>query len=180
MKKIRLAYLLPVLIFVGLAGFFVKGLFLDPRLIPSVLIDKPVPQMNLDALPGRGDTGLRTEDLKGQVTLVNIFGSWCVSCAAEHPYLMRIKEEGVLPIMGIDWRDDPVAGMQWLHKHGDPYTRVGADPAPGYASVDFGVTGAPESFIVDKQGRIRYKQIGIIDDEVWTKTLLPIVKELQK
>lgn len=176
----RLAYILPVLVFLGLVGFFVKGLFLDPKLIPSALIDKPVPQMDLAALPGRGDTGLKTGHLKGQVSLVNIFGSWCVACAAEHPYLMRIKAQNVLPIMGIDWRDDPLAGMQWLQKHGDPYTRVGADPAPGHASVDFGVTGAPESFIVDKEGRIRYKHVGIIDDEVWTTILLPIVKELQQ
>ncbi|MBF0267790.1 MAG: DsbE family thiol:disulfide interchange protein [Alphaproteobacteria bacterium] len=178
--KSRLAYLLPVLIFVGLLGFFFKGLFLDPKAIPSVLIDKPVPNIDLAALPGRGDTGLKTEHLKGQVSLVNIFGSWCVACVAEHPYLMKIKAEGVVPIMGIDWRDDPAAGMAWLQKHGDPYLRVGADPAPGHASVDFGVTGAPESFIVDKDGRIRYKHVGIIDDRVWKQTLLPIIKELQK
>ncbi|CAA6605099.1 Thiol:disulfide interchange protein DsbE [Rhodospirillaceae bacterium LM-1] len=178
--KSRLAYLLPVLIFVGLLGFFFKGLFLDPKAIPSVLIDKPVPNIDLAALPGRGDTGLKSEHLKGQVSLVNIFGSWCVACVAEHPYLMKIKAEGSVPIMGIDWRDDPKAGMAWLQKHGDPYERVGADPAPGHASVDFGVTGAPESFVVDRDGRIRYKHVGIIDDRVWKQTLLPIIKELQK
>jgi cytochrome c biogenesis protein CcmG/thiol:disulfide interchange protein DsbE len=136
--------------------------------------------MDLAALPGRGDTGLQTEHLKGRVTLVNIFGSWCIACAAEHPYLMKIKAQGLVPIMGIDWRDDPAAGMAWLQKHGDPYERVGADPAPGHASVDFGVTGAPESFLVDREGRIRYKHVGVIDDEAWNKVLLPIVKELQK
>jgi cytochrome c biogenesis protein CcmG/thiol:disulfide interchange protein DsbE len=178
--KQRLAYVVPVVIFLGLLGFFFKGLYLDPRAIPSAMIDKPAPLMDLAALPGRGDTGLKTEHLKGQVSLVNIFGSWCVACAAEHPYLMKIKAQGIVPIMGIDWRDDPLAGMAWLQKHGDPYARVGADPAPGRASVDFGVTGAPESFIVDREGRIRYKHVGIIDDEVWNKILLPIVKELQK
>lgn len=178
--KNRLAYVLPVAIFLGLLGFFMKGLFLDPRAIPSVLIDKPAPEMDLAALPGRGDTGLKTEHLKGRVSLVNIFGSWCVACVAEHPYLMKIKAQNIVPIMGIDWRDDPVQGALWLQKNGDPYDRVGADPAPGHASVDFGVTGAPESFIVDKEGRIRYKHVGIIDDRVWGEILLPIIRELQK
>lgn len=178
--KQRLSYILPVVVFLGLMAFFARGLFLDPTTIPSALIDKPAPEMDLAALPGRGDTGLKTEHLKGRVSLVNIFGSWCVACAAEHPYLVKLKAEGVVPIMGIDWRDDPVAGMAWLRKHGDPYERVGADPAPGRASVDFGVTGAPESFIVDAQGRIRYKHVGIIDEAVWQGVLLPIVKELQQ
>ncbi len=178
--KQRLAYVLPILIFLGLLGFFFRGLFLDPKAIPSALIDRPVPQMDLAALPGRGDTGLKTEHLKGQVSLVNIFGSWCVACVAEHPMLLRIKQEGVVPIHGIDWRDDPVQGMLWLQQKGDPYTRVGADPPPGRTSVDFGVTGAPETFIVDKEGRIRYKHVGIIDEKAWRDILSPIVTELQK
>lgn len=180
MMKQRLTYVLPVLVFLGLLAFFAKGLYLDPRAIPSALIDKPVPQMDLAALPGRGDTGLKTADLIGRVSLVNIFGSWCVACQAEHPFLMKIKAMNIVPVMGIDWRDDPLAGMAWLQKHGDPYERVGSDPAPGHASVDFGVTGAPESFIVDREGRIRYKHVGVIDEDVWNTTLLPIIKELQK
>ena len=177
----RLLYLLPAAIFAILALFFMKGLTMDPRTIPSVLIDRPVPEMTLAPLPGRGDnSGVSTADLKGHVTLVNIFGSWCISCVQEHPFLVQIKKSGVVPIYGIDWRDDPTEGAKWLRKNGDPYDRVGADPAPGYAAVDFGVTGAPESFIVDKNGVIRYKHIGPIGPEVWEKTLLPIIKELQK
>ncbi len=177
----RLFYLLPVAIFAVLAIFFLKGLAMDPREIPSVLINRPVPDMALSPLPGRGEnTGLSTQDLKGQVSVVNIFGSWCIACVQEHPFLMRYRQQGVVPIHGIDWRDNPDDGAKWLQKHGDPYDRVGVDPAPGRTAVDFGVTGAPESFIVDKTGTIRYKHIGPITPDVWEKTMLPIIRELQK
>ncbi len=174
-------YMLPVLVFGVLALFFLKGLGLNPREIPSVLIDRPVPEMTLAPLPGRGDSrGLDTADLKGRVSVVNIYGSWCIACVQEHPYLVEIKKSGTVPIMGIDWRDDPVMGYAWLKKHGDPYERVGVDPPPGRTAVDFGVTGAPESFIVDKAGIIRYKHIGPITPDIWTRTLLPIIRELEK
>lgn len=177
----RLLYLLPVAVFGILALFFLRGLTLNPREIPSVLINRPVPEMNLAPLPGRGDqTGLATADLKGRVSLVNIYGSWCIACVQEHPYLMKIKQTGIVPIHGIDWRDDPVEGAKWLKKHGDPYDRVGIDPAPGRTAIDFGVTGAPETFIVDKAGIIRYKHIGPVTPENWENTLLPIIKELSK
>jgi cytochrome c biogenesis protein CcmG/thiol:disulfide interchange protein DsbE len=177
----RLLYLLPVLLFGVLALFFMKGLTMNPRDIPSVLINRPVPEMNLAPLPGRGeDTGLATKDLMGRVSLVNVYGSWCIACVQEHPYLMRIKSMNIVPIHGIDWRDDPVEGANWLKKHGDPYTRVGVDPAPGRTAIDFGVTGAPETFIVDKAGVIRYKHVGPVTPEIWEKTLLPIIQELNK
>jgi len=176
----RLLYLLPVAVLGVMALFFMRGLHMDPRLIPSVLINKPVPQMNLSPLPGRGDTGLSTADLKGRVTLVDIYGSWCISCLEEHPTLLLIKQSGVVPIEGIDWDDDPAKGAAWLKKNGDPYDKVGMDPAPGYTSVNFGVTGAPESFLVDKTGIIRMKYIGPITPEVWEKQLLPKIRELQQ
>lgn len=177
----RLLYLAPVALFGVLALFFLKGLTMNPRDIPSVLINRPVPEMNLAPLPGRGeDTGLATADLKGRVSLVNIYGSWCIACVQEHPYLMKIKQMGIVPIHGIDWRDDPAEGAKWLKKHGDPYDRVGVDPAPGRTAIDFGVTGAPETFVVDKAGIIRYKHIGPVNQDVWDNTLLPIIKELSK
>jgi len=177
----RLLYLLPVAVFGIIALFFLRGLTLNPREIPSVLINRPVPEMNLTPLPGRGEnTGLATADLKGRVSLVNIYGSWCIACVQEHPYLVQIKKQGIVPIHGIDWRDDPVEGAKWLQKHGDPYDRVGVDPAPGRTAVDFGVTGAPETFIVDKAGLIRYKHIGPVTPETWDKILLSIIKELNK
>ncbi len=176
----KLYYLIPVAVFLVLALFFLKGLSLDPHHIPSVLIDRPVPQMALQALPGHGDgSGLTTEDLKGKVSLVNIFGSWCISCVQEHPVLMQIAATKRVPIYGIDWRDEPEKGAEWLRRHGDPYTKVGADPAPGRAAIDFGVTGAPESFIVDRGGIIRYKLAGPITPRIWQETLLPIIEHLE-
>jgi cytochrome c biogenesis protein CcmG, thiol:disulfide interchange protein DsbE len=176
----RLVYLLPVMLLAVLAAFFFRGLGLNPRDIPSVLIDRPVPEMALAALPGRGDTGLSTANLKGQVSLVNIYGSWCIACVQEHPTLKVIQKTAIIPIHGIDWRDDPIKGAEWLKKNGDPYTRVGADPAPGHTAVDFGVTGAPESFLVDKAGIIRLKYVGPITPDVWQRLLLPKIVELQK
>jgi len=114
------------------------------------------------------------------VSLVNIYGSWCIACVQEHPFLVKIKQMGIVPIHGIDWRDDPAEGAKWLKKHGDPYDRVGVDPAPGRTAIDFGVTGAPETFVVDKAGIIRYKHIGPVNQDVWDNTLLPIIKELSK
>ncbi len=174
----RLLYLIPVFIFIGLVGFFAAGLQKDPSYVPSVLIDKPVPDMALAPLPGRDERGLTDEDLLGRVSLVNIFGSWCVACVAEHPVLLKIREEGLAPIHGIDWRDDPVKGAAWLKRNGDPYDLVGADPV-SKAAVDFGVTGAPETFVVDAQGRIRYKHTGPITPQVWEKTLKPMILDLQ-
>lgn len=174
----RLIFIAPTLVFLVLIGFFVKQLGEDPSELPSVLINRPVPQFALEPLPGRG-MPLRSEDLKGEVSLVNIFGSWCVACQVEHPFLMQIKKTGFVPIHGIDWREkDPRDGMRWLQRNGDPYTRVGLDPDSKIA-VDFGVTGAPETFVVDKQGVIRYKHIGPVTAEVWNNTLKPLIEKLR-
>lgn len=176
--KQRLIYLLPLAVFAVLAIYFAVGLTKDPRRLPSTLIDRPVPEFALPAIQGMSE-GFSSADLRGQVTLVNIFGSWCVSCRVEHPFLMKLKAEKAVPIYGIDWRDKPGAGKAWLDQFGDPYTKVG-DDQPGRTAIDFGVTGAPESFIVDKQAVIRYKHIGPIDAEVWKTTLLPIIEELRR
>ncbi|MBF0095576.1 MAG: DsbE family thiol:disulfide interchange protein [Alphaproteobacteria bacterium] len=179
----RLGYLLPILIFVVLLVVFTVRLVAvregdTPNLLPSVLIDRPVPTFALEPLPGR-ERPLSSEHLKGAVSLVNIFGSWCVACAAEHPMLTRIQQSGEVPIHGIDWRDDPLKGAAWLKRNGDPYDRVGLDPDSAVA-IDFGVTGAPETFVVDAKGIIRYKHIGPITEADWTRTLLPLIKELRK
>ena len=177
--KRYLAYGLPLAIFAVLGVFFAKGLGLNPRDIPSVLIDKPVPAFALEPIKG-SDTGFASTDLLGQVTLVNIFGSWCVACRIEHPFLMKLTREKQVPIYGIDWREKtPDAGPKWLARFGDPYLVIGNDPE-SRAAIAFGVTGAPESFIVDKQGVIRYKQVGPISPDAWNDTLLPIIEELRK
>ena len=174
----RLVYLVPLAVVLVLAGYFWVGLGKDPHKIPSVLIDQPVPPFALKPIKGR-EHGLASDDLPGQVSMVNIFGSWCVACRIEHPFLMKLKADGVIPIHGIDWREkDPDAGPACLPKYGDPYTLIGDDPN-SKAAIAFGVTGAPETFIVDARGVIRYKQIGPITPEIWEKTLWPIVQTLR-
>tara|TARA_B100001964_G_C14047823_1_gene515585 strand:- start:260 stop:796 length:537 start_codon:yes stop_codon:yes gene_type:complete len=175
----RLMYLLPLGIFLILAGYFAIGLTLNPRDMPSMLIDQEVPQFDLKPIKGY-EKGFSSEDLKGQVTLVNIFGSWCVSCLAEHPMLMEIAAKKLVPLYGIDWRErDPDAGPDWLARRGDPYTLIGNDPE-SKAAIAFGVTGAPETFFVDKRGLIRYKHVGPITPENWESTLWPVIQELRK
>ena len=174
----RLAYVVPLVVFMVLAGYFWIGLGRDPHTVPSVLIDQPVPPFALAPISGR-DRGFSSNDLIGRVSLVNIFGSWCAACRIEHPFLMRLKADGTIPIYGIDWREKtPEAGPAWLARHGDPYTLVGDDPH-SKAAIAFGVTGAPETFIVDARGVIRYKHIGPITPQVWKTTLWPIVRDLQ-
>ena len=144
-----------------------------------MLLDKPVPEFALAPIQGR-TRGFASTDLKGDVTLVNVFGSWCVACLTEHPFLMRIKRENLVPIHGIDWREEsPEAGPRWLQRHGDPYTLIGDDPR-SQAAIAFGVTGAPETFVVDKQGVIRHKHVGPVTPEAWERTLWPLIQELRK
>lgn len=175
----RLIFLLPLLVFLIIAGYFAVGLTLKPGELPSVLIDKPVPPFDLKPLKGY-TRGFSSEDLKGQVSLVNVWGSWCIVCKIEHPVLMRIKKEKLVPIFGIDWneknRDD---GPEWLAERGDPYTLVGDDP-DSKAAIAFGVYGAPETFIIDKRGFIRYKHVGALTEDVWASTVWPLVQELRK
>lgn len=184
----RLKFLAPLLVVAALMAVFGKRLIDvergdDPRLLPSVLLNTPVPAMELAGLPGRPGgperNGLSDKDLKGQVSLVNIWGSWCVACLAEHPMLNEIAKSGVVPVEGIAWRDTPDASLAWLRKNGDPYNRVGQDPR-SHIAIAFGVTGAPETFVVDRQGIIRYKQIGPITPEVWEMTLKPLIAQLSK
>lgn len=174
----RLPYLLPLVVLIALAGYFWIGLGEDPHAVPSPLINKPSAVFVLPPLAGR-DRGFSSVDLVGQVSLVNVFGSWCVACQIEHPFLVTLKDKGIVPIFGIDWREkDRQAGPRWLVQHGDPYTLVGDDPE-SRAAIAFGVTGAPETFVVDAKGIIRYKQVGPITPEVWEQTLAPIVRRLQ-
>lgn len=175
----RLPYIVPLAVFLVLAAYFFVGLGKDPQRLPSVLVDQPLPELSLPAIRGR-ERGVTSEDLKGEVSLLNIFGSWCVACRIEHPFLMQLSRDGVIPVHGIDWREpSPEAGPAWLARHGDPYTRIGADP-DSKAAIALGVTGAPETFVIDRQGVIRYKQIGPITPQVWEDTLWPIVFELRR
>lgn len=174
----RAPFVIPLVLFVVLVGYFWIGLGKDPHEVPSPLINHPVAEFALAPLEGR-EHGFTSEDLKGHVSLVNVFGSWCVACRIEHPFLTQLSRLGIVPIYGIDWREkNRQAGPAWLTQHGDPYTLVGDDPE-SRAAIAFGVTGAPETFIVDANGVIRYKQVGPITSEVWEQTLWPTVRQLQ-
>jgi cytochrome c biogenesis protein CcmG/thiol:disulfide interchange protein DsbE len=175
----RLIFLAPILVLAVLAIYFTLGLQRDPSRLPSVLINTPVPAFSLAAIEGAA-RGFSNQDLKGQVTLVNIFGSWCYACLAEHPFLMQLTKNKMIPIYGIDWREqDRTSGPRWLKRQGNPYLLVGDDPK-SRGAIAFGVTGAPESFIVDRAGIIRYKHIGVINAANWNETLLPIVQRLRR
>ncbi|OFX13070.1 MAG: thiol:disulfide interchange protein [Alphaproteobacteria bacterium RIFOXYD12_FULL_60_8] len=181
----RLAYLIPMAIFAILAAFFIVRLEdvkrgEDPKKLDSVLIDKAITPFDLPPLPGRGEaTGLSSENLKGEVTLVNFFGSWCVTCKLEHPFLMRLKELKLVPLHGIDFNEPAEKGMIWLAQGGDPYDRVGSDPN-GRVVLDFGLTGAPETYLVDQQGVIRYRHQGAMTQEVWDAEIWPLIVRLRE
>lgn len=180
MTKKQLFFIAPLLVFLVMVGYFAVGLTKDPSILPNMLAGKPVPEFSLAPLQGRDDIGFKNTDLTGDVTLVNVFGSWCIACRIEHPFLMAIKAQNLIPIHAIDWREeDRTAGPLWLKKHGDPYTRVGDDPK-SKAAIAFGVTGAPETFLVDKKGIIRFKHVGPLTEAIWRSTLLPLIENLRK
>lgn len=179
----RWPYILPLVMLLALGGVFAKRLLdvgqgRDPNLIPTVLLNTPLPEFDLEPLPGRGEA-LRSTDLKGEVSLVNIWGSWCVACLSEHPLLMQIAKNGEVPIHGIAWRDEPAKSLAWLNRHGDPYAKIGQDPH-SKAAIAFGVVAAPETFVIDKQGVIRYKQTGPISADDWRDKIKPLIEQLKQ
>jgi cytochrome c biogenesis protein CcmG/thiol:disulfide interchange protein DsbE len=171
------ASFMPLLLFAGLAVLFGIGLTLNPREVPSPLIGKPVPEFRLEPVKGR-TLGLAANDLRGQVSLVNVFASWCTACREEHPLWMQIKSGGNVPLHGLNYKDRPDDAARWLEELGDPYTRTGAD-LNGRVGIDWGVYGVPETFVVDKRGMIRHKVIGAVTRKILDEKVLPLVRELQ-
>ena len=174
----RLAALLPLLAALGVGAALYGGLSLNPREIPSALIGKPAPQFDLPPVQGR-KLGLATRDLTGEVSLVNVFASWCTACRYEHPLFMRLQAEGTVPIHGINYKDRPHDAAKWLDELGDPYTRTGAD-RDGRVSIDWGVYGVPETYVIDRDGRIAFKKIGPVDAHTLEREILPLVEELRR
>ena len=177
----RLLFGLPVLLFAGLIAFFAFGLTQDPSRIPSMLIDKPLPAFDVPGLdaasPGFSTASFGSGIARGEPKLLNVFASWCAACPEEHPMLTQIASEGV-PVYGLDWKDQPADAKAWLAKLGNPYHRIGSDPG-ARTGIDLGVTGVPETFVVDGRGRVRYKQIGPISPDDWDKTLKPMLAKLR-
>ena len=170
-------FIWPFVIFVVLAGFLYVGLHLNPREVPSPLIGKPAPAFNLAQLhdPSKRFTA---QEMKGQVWLLNVWASWCVSCRVEHPVLMALSRQNIVPIYGLDYKDKREAGMAWLQEGGNPYV-LSASDTDGRIGIDYGVYGVPETYVIDKEGVIRYKQIGPVTQQSLHEKILPLVAELK-
>lgn len=172
MKK----YLIPFAIFAVLVGFLAVGLGLKPREIPSPLINKPAPAFKLAALDDPTQS-VSPQDLRGKVWMLNVWASWCVACRIEHPLLVEYARSATIPIYGLNYKDKRDDAQRWLATHGNPYTRSLMD-TDGLVGIDFGVYGVPETFIIDKDGVIRFKQIGPLTPEVMRDDILPLLKKL--
>jgi cytochrome c biogenesis protein CcmG/thiol:disulfide interchange protein DsbE len=170
--------LLPLVLFVGLVAFLMVGLRRDPHEIPSPFINKPAPAFKLTQLQDPAKT-FSAQDMRGKVWLLNFWGTWCVACREEHPLLIQYSKTGAVPIYGVDYKDERATALQLLEEEGNPYTVTASDPE-GRLSIDYGVYGAPETFLIDRDGVIRYKQIGPITEEAWQKEILPRVQKLNQ
>jgi cytochrome c biogenesis protein CcmG, thiol:disulfide interchange protein DsbE len=170
MKK----YLIPLAIFVVLAGFLAVGLKLNPREVPSPLVGKPAPAFGLPLLKDP-TVQMTAAQMKGRVWVLNVWASWCVPCLAEHPYVTLLAKQST--VVGLNYKDRPEDATGWLRKHGDPYQAIVVD-RDGRVGIDYGVYGVPETFVIDQDGVIRFKQIGPITPEVLQDKLLPLLKKL--
>ena len=178
----RVVIILPLAIFAALIGIMVALLTAgernnDPSRLPSPLVGKPAPAIVLPAVADNIPGGFSTADLRGRVTLVNVFASWCVPCLAEHPLITRLAMDGI-PVFGINHRDKTEDAVTWLRRHGNPYTAVGAD-ANARASLEWGVTGVPETFIIDADGTVAYRHAGPITPDVLERKILPKLREVE-
>lgn len=191
-------FLVPLALFLGLAGFLAFGLTLNPREVPSALIDKPAPAFRLARLDQPEQT-FALEEMRGQVWLLNVWASWCVACRQEHPLLVQMARQKIVPVVGLNYKEVRGDGAinargmaleaetamaierarRWLTDHGDPYVLSVLD-IDGRVGIDFGVYGVPETFLIDAEGRIRYKHIGPIDPQSLQQVLLPKIEELKR
>ena len=167
----------PLLVFVLMLVFLGIGLTRDPRHIPSPLIDKPMPSFSLSQLNDQQNT-LSSEDLLGEVSLSNVWAAWCVGCRIKHEVLLDLSRRKMVSIYGLNYKDEREDALAWLKQHGDPYTLIAHD-LQGKVGIDFGVYGAPETFIIDKQGIIRYKHIGPLTREIVEQDILPRIEQLK-
>jgi cytochrome c biogenesis protein CcmG/thiol:disulfide interchange protein DsbE len=171
-------YLIPLGLFIVLVVFLAIGLSRDPHEIPSPLINKPVPAFQLTQLH-EPNKSFSAEEMRGKVWLLNAWASWCVSCREEHPLLLEFSKSSPAPIYGLDYKDSRDDALSWLSEFGNPYV-LSAFDADGRVGIDFGVYGVPETYVIDRNGVIRFKQIGPITREVWEQTILPLIKDLNK
>jgi cytochrome c biogenesis protein CcmG/thiol:disulfide interchange protein DsbE len=169
-------YLIPLGLFLVLVVFLAIGLGRDPHEVPSPLINKPAPTFQLAQLKDPNKT-FSAQDMRGKVWLLNVWASWCISCREEHPLLLEYSRAGVVPIYGLNFRDKREDALAWLDELGDPYV-LSASDTDARVGIDYGVYGAPETYLIDRDGMIRFKQIGAVTPEVWEKKIVPLVKQL--
>jgi len=174
----KLRFLLPLGIFAVLVVFLAIGLNLNPREVPSPLIGKPAPAFDLPQLH-QPQARFSPAEMQGKVWLLNVWASWCVSCRQEHPLLVELAKADVVPIYGLNYKDQREDALRWLKQFGDPYLLSIAD-AEGRVGIDYGVYGVPETYVIDKAGVIRYKQIGPVTQDVLEKKILPLIKVLRQ
>ena len=173
-----LRYLIPLGIFVVLVVFLAIGLGRDPHEVPSPLINKAAPTFRLPQLKEPSKT-FSAEDMRGKVWILNVWASWCISCREEHPLLVEYAQSGAVPIYGLNWKDKREDALAWLDDLGDPYVLSVSD-LDGRVAIDYGVYGAPETYVIDQSGTIRFKQIGAVTPDVWSQKILPLIQELNR
>jgi len=173
-----LKYLIPLGLFLVLVVFLAIGLSRDPAELPSALIDKPAPTFRLPQLKDPSKT-FSAEDMRGKVWLLNVWASWCTACREEHPLLFEYAKSGAAPIYGLNYKDRREDALAWLGEFGDPYLLSAVD-LEGRVGMDYGVYGAPETYVIDKNGTIRMKHVGPVTPDVWSKHILPLVQELNR
>ena len=172
-------FLLPLGIFVVVVGFLAVGLTLNPRDFPSPLVGRPAPDFSLPQLYEQ-EKIFSPKELRGKVWLLNVWASWCEACKEEHPVLLRMAKAGEVPIYGIDYKDKREEALRWLKEQGgNPYVVIAVDES-GRVGIDYGVYGVPETYVIDKAGVIRYKQIGPLREDILQGKIMPLVRELQK
>ncbi|WP_153101905.1 DsbE family thiol:disulfide interchange protein [Paraburkholderia hayleyella] len=170
-------FLLPLLAFVVLLGLLAAGLKHDPRKLPSALLGQPAPSFDLPLLHAPGQR-LASDTLRGQVWLLNVWASWCTSCREEHPLLLELAARHVVPVYGLNYKDESAPALQWLALAGDPYTASLVD-RNGQTGIDYGVYGVPETFVIDRAGRVRYRHAGPLTRATLDEVILPLVRQLQ-
>lgn len=167
---------IPLTVFILIGVFLLRGISLDPADVPSALVGKKIPAFSLYAIDG--NKLITEKELYGRVILLNIWATWCVSCRMEHPMLLALSQQGI-PIIGVDYKDDSSAAKDWIAKFGNPYLINIAD-TQGKLGLDLGVSGAPETFLIDKDGVIRYRRTGVIDEKIWREEISPIYYSLME
>jgi cytochrome c biogenesis protein CcmG/thiol:disulfide interchange protein DsbE len=173
-------YAIPLVIFLVIVAFLASRLRggYDPHRIPSVLINKPAPEFQLPELRNPTQT-FSLQQMRGKIWLLNVWGSWCVACREEHPFLMELSKSGVIPLYGLNWKDKREDALAALEEMGDPYVLSVSD-FDGRVAIDYGITGAPETYLIDQNGIIRYKEVGQLSPDIMRQKILPLVKDLNK